>query len=140
MGEDQTASKLLCKDTFFITLIGGNGTLVFWHSESCEEARRIVHGEYVSQFASSKILNLVATAGFKTTWVWNITTSEELYRLPKEPHIRTKILAFGEMENEIFTAYDDCSVQCVDLATSQEKWRFVAREPGSEDNCTFHGV
>ncbi|KAH0541241.1 hypothetical protein FGG08_004246 [Glutinoglossum americanum] len=136
MGEDQTATKLLCKDTFFITLIGCDGTLIIWRSETCEEVRRIAHGEWVNHMASSKTSNLVATAGFKTTRVWDITTGEELYCLTKESHIRTKALAFGAKDDEILIAYDDCSIQCIDLATSKEKWRFLAKDPGSEDhNC-----
>ncbi|KAL9120855.1 MAG: hypothetical protein Q9187_002593 [Circinaria calcarea] len=136
MGENQTASKLLCKDTFFLTLIGGDGTVIVWDSETCGEARRITHGEWVSHMVSSRTSNLIATAGFKTTCVWDITTGEKLFRLSKERHLRTKALAFGETDDEILIAYDDCSIQCIDLATSETKWQFVAKEPGSDNlNC-----
>ena len=136
MGEDQTASKVLCKDTFFVTLVGINGTLIVWSSETCEEIRRFTHGEYVTYMTSSKRSNLVATAGFKTTRVWDITTGEELYRLPKGRHHHTRTLAFGLEDEEILVGYDDCLIQCFELATAQEKWRFSAKEPGSQDhNC-----
>lgn len=136
MGEDQTATKVFCKDTFFVTLVGIDGTLIVWHSETCEETRRFTHGEYVTYMTSSKISNLVATAGFKTTRVWDVTTGEELYRLPKERYHHCRALAFGAEDDEIFVAYDDCSIQCLDLATAQESWRFLAKEPGSQDhNC-----
>lgn len=139
MGEDQTASKVLCKDTFFVTLVGINGTLVVWSSETCEEIRRFAHGEYVTSMTSSRTSNLVATAGFKTTRVWDVTTGEELYRLPKERHHHTRTLAFGPEDDEIFVGYDDCLIQCFDLATAQEKWHFLAKEPGSQDhNCARH--
>ncbi|KAI4262936.1 MAG: hypothetical protein L6R42_001894 [Xanthoria sp. 1 TBL-2021] len=136
MGEDQTASKVLCKDTFFVTLVGLNGTVVVWSSETCEEIRRFTHGEYVTCMTSSRTSNLVATAGFKTTRVWDITTGEELYRLAKGRHHHTRTLAFGAGDDEILVGYDDCLIQCFDLATAQEKWNFLAKEPGSQDhNC-----
>ena len=136
MGEDQTASKVFCKDAFFATLVSVNGTLIVWHAETCEEVRRFTHGEYVSYMTSSKTSNLVATAGYQTTRVWDITTGEELYRLPKERHHHTRAMAFGAQDDTLLVAYDDCSVQCFDLATAQEKWRFLAKEPGTLDhNC-----
>ncbi|MCJ1353732.1 MAG: hypothetical protein MMC33_003719 [Icmadophila ericetorum] len=136
MGEGQAASKVFCKDTFFITLIGVTGTLIVWHAETCEEIRRFTHEEYVSYVTSSKTSNFVATAGFKTTRVWDITTGEEVYRLPKERHHHTRAVAFGPNDEELLVAYDDCIVQCFDLATAKEKWQFLAKEPGSQDfNC-----
>ena len=136
MGEDQTASKVICKDTFFVTLVGVDGTLIIWSSETCEEIRRFAHGEYVTCMTSSRTSNLVATAGFKTTRVWDITSGEELYRLPKARHHHTRTLAFGPEDDEILVGYDDCLIQCFDLVSSREKWQFLAKEPGSWDhNC-----
>ena len=136
MGEDQTASKVICKDTFFVTLVGINGTLIVWSSETCEEIRRFNHGEYVTYMTSSRTSNLLATAGFKTTRVWDVTTGEELYRLPKSRHHHTRTLAFGHEDDELLVGYDDCLIQCFELATARERWQFSAKEPGSQDhNC-----
>lgn len=136
MGENQAASRILCKDTFFATLVGIDGTLIIWCSETCEEERRFTHGEYVTHVTSSDTSNFVATAGFKTTRVWDITSGKEFYRLPKEGHLHTRALKFGVRDDEILIAYDDCSIQCIDLMTSKEKWRFLAKEPESQDhNC-----
>lgn len=133
LGEDRIASRLLCKDNFVITLLATGGIMVVWRAETFEEARRITHGEYVTQMAASKTSNLVATAGFKSTKVWDITTGTELHCLPKARHHHTKALAFAEDDNEIMIAYDDCEVQCFDLKTAVEKWRFMAKEPNSRD-------
>ena len=134
--EDQTASKVLCKDTFFVTLVGINGTLTLWSSETCEEIRRFTHGEYVTHMTSSRTSNLVATAGFNTTRIRDVTTGEELCRLPKGRHHHNRTLAFVPEDDEIFVGYDHCVIQCFDLATAREQWRFSAKEPGSQDhNC-----
>ncbi|KAI9725250.1 MAG: hypothetical protein M1828_003431 [Chrysothrix sp. TS-e1954] len=139
MGEDQTGYKVFCKDTFFCTLVGIKGTLIVWHADTCEEARRVTHDEYVTHVASSNTSNMVATAGFKTTKVWDVITGEERYSMPKRLHHLTKALAFGEYDQDLLIAYDDCYVQCVELKTGQERWKFVAKEARSQDHsCARH--
>ncbi|EEP81421.1 predicted protein [Uncinocarpus reesii 1704] len=128
-GEDQAAMKVLCKDNLFITLVGIDGTLIIWQAETCEEIRRITHGEYVMHATCSKTSNLIATAGYKTTKIWDITTGEMLHCLPKELHHHTTAMSFNEREDEIIVAYDDCLIQCIDMKTGQEKWSFLAHEP-----------
>lgn len=133
MGENQTAFRLLCKDAFFVTLVGLKGSLIVWHSETCEEERRFSHGEYVTHIASSKTSNLIATAGSKTIKTWDITSGKEIHRLLKDRHHYTRALAFTAKDSELLIAYDNCSVKCIDLATGQENWQFVPKEPGYQD-------
>lgn len=136
MGEYQTALKILCKDNFILTLVGIDGTIIVWDADTCQETRRFVHGEYVTELTSSRTSNLVATAGFETTKIWDINTGKELYCLPKHQHHLTKCIAFGAKDEEILIAYDDCEVQCIDLRTRSEKWRFVCKVTLAADhNC-----
>ncbi|MCJ1384404.1 hypothetical protein MMC17_007520 [Xylographa soralifera] len=134
MGDYLTASKLLCKDNYFVTLVGIDGTLVVWHSETCDEARRITHGEYVTHMASSKTSNLVATAGAKTTKIWDITSGNMIGSLMKNPHLRTKSLTFGDLDDEILVAYDNGYVQCFEMSSGKESWSFLAKDPTSQDH------
>ena len=53
VGVDETASKVLCTGPFFLTLIGSSGTLTVWHSETCVEARRMIHGEWVTMMTTN---------------------------------------------------------------------------------------
>ncbi|KAH8728410.1 hypothetical protein GQ44DRAFT_784152 [Phaeosphaeriaceae sp. PMI808] len=136
MGEYQTALKIRCKDNFILTLVGVDGTIIVWDADTCQEARRFVHGEYVTELTSSRTSNLVATAGFETTKVWDISTGEQLYCLPKDQHHTTKSIAFGAKDEEILIAYDDCEVQCVNLQTKSKTWRFLCKSTLAADhNC-----
>jgi hypothetical protein len=67
MGGDERASKAIAKDSYFITLVGHSGILVNWHTETCEEARRLYYGEYVTYAEARKTSNLVATSGTKVS-------------------------------------------------------------------------
>jgi WD40 repeat protein len=135
-GEDQTAVQILCKDTFFLTLIGIDGTVIIWHADTCQEARRFTHGEYVTIIASSRTSNLIATSGIDYIRVWDITTGFEVECVMKDSHHHTRAMAFGADDDELLVAFDDCIVQCIDLASGKEKWRFLAKEPKANDhNC-----
>ncbi|KAI8635320.1 hypothetical protein F5Y19DRAFT_7290 [Xylariaceae sp. FL1651] len=131
VGDEQMAAKIICKDTFFITLLAMGGIIIVWRAETCEEIRRLTHGEYVATMASSMTSNLLATAGFQTIRIWDIAAGSELYQFPKEPHHHVRAMAFGKKDEDILVAYDDCVVKCLDLRTGSEKWRFVARELNS---------
>jgi WD40 repeat protein len=136
MGGDERATKIVAKDNYFIALIGSSGTLVIWHAETCEEARRICHDEYVTGIKASKTSNLVATAGIKTIRVWDIVRGEEIYNIPKTNQGRIMSLAFTSNDTELLIAFDDCTVQCVDLKSTIEQWYFRAEDPSEpEHSC-----
>src|SRR5204862_8186255 len=94
-GGDEMASKVLATDTYFIVLISGSGTIVVWYAETCEEARRLYHEEYVAFMALNRSLNLLATAGIRSYRVWDISSGQELYRLPKVSPSITTAIGFG---------------------------------------------
>ena len=134
VGNDQYASKVLCKGHFF-TILLWNGTLLVWHAESCEEVRRLEHGEWVSALECSKASSLVATAGTKTIRVWDISTGDEVSHIPKgcdpsECDRGILALSFGIRDDEILIGYDDATIVCVDLATSMVRWNLSLRDHG----------
>ncbi|KAL8994136.1 MAG: hypothetical protein Q9169_005812 [Polycauliona sp. 2 TL-2023] len=133
VGEDETASKVLCTGPVFLTLIGSSGTIIVWHAEICTQARRMVHGEWVTLMTANKSGTLVASAGLHTFRVWDIKTGTELYCIPKHSHARTMAISFGLTDRELLIGRDDFSVSCLDLASQHEKWAFVAKDPSDDD-------
>ncbi|KAG8528983.1 uncharacterized protein KY384_006672 [Bacidia gigantensis] len=136
VGEDETVSRVLCTGSHFITLLGGSGTLIVWHAESCEEARRMKHGEWVMTMTLNKSGTLIATAGIHTFRVWDIGTGKQVHCLPKGGYARTMTIAFGHVDYELLIGRDDCSVSCYNLQSLEEQWSFVAEEANDIDhNC-----
>lgn len=132
MGGDETASKIVCKDNYFVTLIGGSGTLVVWYAETCSEARRLHHGEWITVIKASENKSLVASAGIRTIRVWDITTGREIHRIPKSSQGRLMALAFTCNDTKLQVAYDDFTIRCIDLDTESEEWCFYAHDDLSE--------
>lgn len=136
VGEDETASKVLCTGPFFITLIGRSGTLIVWHSETFAEARRMIHGEWVTMMTTNKSGILIATAGLHTILVWEIRTGKRLFVLPKTSPSRTMAISFGLTDTDFLIGQDDFVVSCYDLVTHRERWTFTARDDNEDDsNC-----
>lgn len=136
VGEDETASKVLCTGPFFVTLIGSSGTLIVWNSETCAEARRMIHGEWVTMMTTNKSGTLIATSGLHTFRVWEIKTGKRLYILPKRSHARTMAISFGLTDTDLLIGRDDFSVSCYDLMSHEEQWAFTARDANeSNGNC-----
>lgn len=128
VGQDETAYKVVATDAYFITLITRNGTAVIWNAETCEEARRICHNEYVMIMVLNRAGTRLATAGTSTYRIWDISSGKELYRLPKTAEERTMTVAFGHTDSELLIGLDNCSVSCYDLETLLIKSRWVARD------------
>jgi WD40 repeat protein len=90
----------------------------------------------VTRIKASKTSNLVATAAIKTIRVWDIVSGEEVYQIPKTNQGSLMSLAFTSNDTELIIAYDDCTVQCVDLKSSKQRWEFRAEDPSEpEHSC-----
>lgn len=139
MGNDQYACKVLCKGKYFVTQMA-SGVLIVWHAESCGEARKIDHGERISVMACSRVSPWVVTAGTRTIRVWDITTGEEVFCLPKSHERRILALSFGTSDNELLIGYDDSFIQCLDLASSTEKWKVLLEEKGDLEHLCPHMI
>lgn len=127
VGQDQLASKVLATDMYFVTLISIGGTVIIWHGDTCEEARRMHHKEYVSLMSLDRSYTGLATAGTHTYRVWNISSGKELYCLPKVAQARTMALVFGKADSELVIGLDDCTITCYNLETADISWRFLAQ-------------
>lgn len=134
VGKDERANRILATDAYFLTLVNSSGTVVVWFADTCVEARRLDHREYISLVKLNRYRTLVATAGTASYRIWDIAKGIELYRLQKTTHALAMTIAFGSSRSELVVGLDDCSVTCYDLASSQTKWRFIAPH-----QTEFHG-
>ena len=135
VGKEEAASKVLATDAFFLTLISSSGTVIVWYAETCEEARRIQHGEYVSLMEMNRSRTLLATAGTESYRIWDIASGRELHRLTKTARALTMAITFGSAGSEVLVGLDDCSVTCYDLETSRRKWQFNVPAYGEYVGC-----
>ena len=135
VGKEETASRILATNAYFMTLFSDNGKVIVWYAETCEEARKIQHGEYVTLMEMDRFQTRLATVGTETYRIWDISSGRELYRLHKTSLALTMAISFGGTGSELVVGLDDCSVTCYDLETSQERWRFIVPHHGEFHGC-----
>ncbi|KAH6693580.1 hypothetical protein F5X68DRAFT_227988 [Plectosphaerella plurivora] len=82
VGKETSLLKILCTVTYFICLVAIGAEIIVSQSETCEEIRRMAHGEYVREMEVNRSGSLLVTAGIDTFRVWGLSTGEELHRIP----------------------------------------------------------
>lgn len=126
VSQDETVSRILAVDSCFITLMRSSGKAAVWSAETCEELRRVSHGEYVMAVAVNKLSTILVTAGFKTIKAWEISSGNLLYSFPSHNDAKIMLAAFGGTDAELLIGRDDCSVQCYNLHSGNSLWGFLA--------------
>jgi WD40 repeat protein len=135
VGQDETASKVRCTGVYFLTLVSSNGTVIVWSAETCEELRRLEHGEWVVLLETNATGSAAATSGRFTFKIWDISSGQLLHSITKESQMRPIQIAFGAVERDLVVAYDDCSVVWYDMEAGTEVERFTTEESNKLRGC-----
>ncbi|KAL2022191.1 hypothetical protein VTK56DRAFT_6020 [Thermocarpiscus australiensis] len=135
VGQDETASKVRCTGAYFLALISSNGTVIIWSAETCEELRRLEHGEWVLSCETNATGSAVATSGRFTFKIWDISSGQLLHSITKDPEMRPIQIAFGAVETDLAVAYDDCSVVWYDIEAGTEVERFTTEKSNNLRGC-----
>ena len=133
VGRDCQALSIMCVGRYF-AILTSDGTVILWHSLTCEEAQRFSHGERVLIMRFNGTGDLLVTYGFRTTKVWNVASARQLHSLANPVGARALSVVFTE--NDILTCSDDRVVRRMRLALSQEGWESL--ESGLKED-TFDG-
>lgn len=138
LGQDVTASKVLCAGPYFLGLVSSTGTIVLWSAQTCEEIRRFSHGEWVVLVSANRSGSLMVSSGRFTIRLWDMATGEQLRTISKDPQHRVMDIQIGANDDELIVVYDDCSVVWYDiiLTESSESGRFV---PQGSEASSHHG-
>lgn len=134
IGGDETASKIICTEQYFVVLIANSGTMVVYNAETCEEKLRLRHGEYVTVMAINQTYTRIATAGVRTIRVWDFAHGKLLYCLPKDDQARIVALALNSDNVTITMGLDDCQIKCFNLSTQEESWSILVEEECDKDH------
>jgi WD40 repeat protein len=122
-------SRIVCTETYIVCLTYV-GTLTIYYAETFEELRRMVHGEYVNgNVAVNEAGTLAVTAGIQTIKVWELSSSEELYRIPHRTESQTMCVLFGSKDNHLVVCREDASITYYDMKSGCILSAFIAMDP-----------
>jgi WD40 repeat protein len=119
VGKEQIASAVRSAGNYFLALISQGGTVIIWHADTCEEARRICHKEWVTLMEINRPGSLAVTVGRFSTVVWDISTGQQLHSIPRR-QARIIGISFGLIDDKFVLCHDDCVVTSHDLEQSTD--------------------
>jgi WD40 repeat protein len=135
---DETGSKVIATVEVFAALVPQAQSLVVWHAETCEELRRMCHGEYVTEVAVNRKGDLVCTSGLKTIKIWELGTGRGIGSVEKHSDNRVLALAFGTDDDHILVGYQDHLIACQNWRTGELIHAFRASFKG--DKNVYNGL
>lgn len=137
VGADETATRVITTSEVFAALVPQAHSLVIWHADTCEELRRLRHGEYVTEVAVNKTGDLVCTSGFKTIKIWELGTGQQIASVGKHTDNRVLAVAFGADNNKVLVGYQDHLIVCQNWKTEEVVYAFRAIKG---DHNLHHGL
>ncbi|KAH7310789.1 hypothetical protein B0I35DRAFT_439689 [Stachybotrys elegans] len=135
VGKEKIASVIRCAGKYFLALISQSGTVIVWYIDTCEELRKICHTEWVTMMEVNRKGNLVATGGRHTTRIWDISTGQQLYLIPRSRQSRLVSMSFAQTDNSLLLCHDDNHIMAHDLDTLSETLVYDQSEQGVFGKC-----
>ncbi|KAH8910523.1 WD40 repeat-like protein, partial [Coniochaeta sp. PMI_546] len=132
IGREDSASQVLATESFFLTLANSSGTVVVWSTETCEKVKTICQGEWVTMMALNKSGTLLATSGYRTFCVWEVSSGRRVYSFPRKSQSMVRDLKFSPDDKQLLIGLDNCTVAYHNLNSGETDRVFVARLPEND--------
>ena len=112
-----------------IAVLASSGSVFLYDSSDFMEARAspIKHGERVDKMQLNSTATLLATYGYRTTKVWEVSTGRcKVYVDSVESKTRPLAMLFTNNNSTLLVGTDDRRVRSLNLNEPQPKWQVVA--------------
>ncbi|KFY14348.1 hypothetical protein V492_02683 [Pseudogymnoascus sp. VKM F-4246] len=134
VGHDCRGVKIKCLDRYFAILLT-DGTVVLYHSMTCEESRRFRHGERVLLMQFNNTGDKLVTYGYRTTKVWSVSSALQLYSVSNPVSTKALAVAFTADDNAILTCSEDRIIRQWSLINPHSGWE---EKLGDEEFGSYH--
>ncbi|KAL9059037.1 MAG: hypothetical protein Q9162_001425 [Coniocarpon cinnabarinum] len=127
VGADTQALSIITTGQCFAIATSAD-VIILWDAATCQEVRRLLHKEHVTALCASADGKKIASYGFRTTKVWNLSTGRELHSIPNSSDSRALCIAFANMDTILLTGSDDRIIRQVSLDKSMDGWQTVGSD------------
>ena len=134
VGRDSQGVKIKCLDNYFAILIT-DGTIILYHSMTCEESRRFPHGERVLAMEFNNAGDKLVTYGFRTTKVWSVSSARQLHCISNPTGSKALAVAFSANDTAILTCSEDRAIRQWSLLDPVGAWLEIL---GDDDFGSHH--
>ena len=110
-----------------IAVLSPSGIVIVYYASTCEESRRIKHGERVQRMQLNLSGTLLVTYGYKTSKVWEVGTGRcvaSVHNSPDRPRPHT--IVFTADDEQVLAGTDDRRIRSLALGDCATAWQVVA--------------
>ena len=110
-----------------IAVMSPTGTVIVYYASTCQESRRIMHGERVLRVQFNLSGTLLVTYGYLTTKVWEVTTGRcvaSAHNPIDRPRSHTIVMT--DDDNQVLVGTDDGKIRSLCLKDPAAVWQVVA--------------
>ena len=111
-----------------IAVLSPSGTIIVYYASTCEESRRIKHGERVQRIQFNLPGTLLVTYGYVTTKVWELATGRCVTSV-QNPANRTRphTIVVTDDDGQVLVGTDDRRIRSLSLSSRATAWRVIAK-------------
>ncbi|KAI9715530.1 MAG: hypothetical protein M1828_000782 [Chrysothrix sp. TS-e1954] len=110
-----------------IAVMSPSGTVIIYYSSTCEENRRIKHGERILKMNMNAFGTTLVTYGFRTTKAWNLATGVCIMSVPNldsrpRPHSITLV---ENDAKDVLIGFEDRTIRSLSLKDRVWSWKDI---------------
>lgn len=110
-----------------IAILNPLGVVLVHYASTCEETRRITHGERVLKMYLNSSGTLLVTYGYVTTKVWNVLSGKCVASAPNpRSRPRPHSIVLTEDDDRVLLGFDDRRVRSLRLSEPTKTWEVIA--------------
>lgn len=115
--EGEVCKAVVCSDVFLaVALSGKEGQIVIYDMETCQEVRRLSHGERIGAVSIDSLSDRLATGGLKWAKVWDLKSGNMVAEQSNAAGARCIALAIRPGSKSVLSFMSDNSLTMWDLA------------------------
>ncbi|OBT75830.1 hypothetical protein VF21_05527 [Pseudogymnoascus sp. 05NY08] len=103
------ATEIACS-TQHLAALTTRGKVFLWDCVTLEKILAITHAEFITAMCFNSTGEHLATYGYQTTKIWDVTTREELYTIQNLPESRALSIVFSDGDTKLVVGLDSRKV------------------------------
>ncbi|KAH0538685.1 hypothetical protein FGG08_004760 [Glutinoglossum americanum] len=124
VGNEHQALIVTCSGRY-LAVLTSIGTIILWDSITFEEHQTFSHDEHVFTICFSNSGNRLASYGFHTTRIWNISSGHQLGSVANPPDTRALSMTFAEDDRVLLMGSDLRGIGRLSVDDSTEGWHIL---------------
>ncbi|MCJ1396007.1 hypothetical protein MMC18_008893 [Xylographa bjoerkii] len=124
IGSNQEAFLLVCHGRYLAVATSAK-YIILWDSLTFEILRRLKHNEHIFRMCFSSGGRSIASYGFKTTRIWEVSSGREIHIINNSPDTRALALSFDKNDRTLVMASDTRKVSRVWLDHQAINWSLL---------------